>query len=310
MSGELERIAMLARIFERRAPGVMVGIGDDAAVLAKADGNTVVSVDTAVEGVHFMRGWLTPRDIGARSVTAALSDLGAMGATPVACLLALTLPQDISDEFLRQLARGLHATVVSEGCSVIGGNISGGRDLTLSTTVIGESSTAPLMRTGARAGDALCVGGTLGSAALGLSILQGEPAFKDRNADRFIQAWRRPKAQIALGQALLGIASSAVDISDGLLADTRTLARDCGFVIEVDKIPTDPGFHEFAGKAGVDATSLLLSGGEDYRLLFTCAPDDIPTDATQIGSAVSTPGVRAVNAEGQPVSVQRLGYEH
>jgi len=309
MSSERDRIAMLRRVFTPTASAVEVHIGDDAAVLKPTADNQVLSVDTAVDGVHFRREWLRAHDIGWKSFMAAASDLAAMGATPTASLLALTLPPDITDDYMRRMVRGVNQAAIKVGCPVIGGNLSGGTELSLTTTVIGTCAGAPLLRKGARIGDALCIGGTLGGAALGLAAYSSMSANVETQYSTFARRWS-PEAQVLLGQQLLSVATSAIDTSDGLLQDLASLSPKTGFDVLLDTIPTDPGLHSAAQALGLEPQTLMLSGGEDYRLLFTCAEADVPASATVIGQVVGSPGIRVLDSTGQPVSVAKRGFDH
>lgn len=256
---EFDAIRRLADRWGARARG----LGDDAAVLHLPRGDALVaSVDTAVEGRHFKREWLSPREIGYRSIAAALSDLAAMAARPVGVLIALTLPHAWRDQLL-DLADGIGDAVDLARTCIRGGNLSGGAELTITTTVFGASF-SPLTRAGARAGDRVYVTGELGGPADALRRLSnGERA--DASRERF--AHPMPRLDEARWLAERGV-SAAIDVSDGLIADLRHLAAASGVTIDVDdeRVPR---------LSDVDV-SLALHGGEEYEIVVT-SPREVDT---------------------------------
>ena len=193
---------------------VVVGIGDDAAVIDFGNRPTIVTVDTHVEGIHFRRDLISCRDLGYRAMVAAVSDVWAMAARPSAAVIALTLPADFPDQDFRELIDGLAEAARGTGARVIGGNLSQGQSLTVTTTVFGLPIAESVTRGGARPGDSVYVTGTLGSAALGLAILQAG-ALELEHAASFVQRWRRPPTNGHAAKVLASLASAAVDVSDG-----------------------------------------------------------------------------------------------
>jgi thiamine-monophosphate kinase len=256
---EFDAIRRLADRWGVRASG----LGDDAAVLHLPRGDALVaSVDTAVEGRHFKREWLSPREIGCRSVAAALSDLAAMAARPVGVLIALTLPDAWRDQLL-DLADGIGDAVDLARTCIRGGNLSGGAELTITTTVFGASF-SPLTRAGARAGDRVYVTGQLGGPADALRRLSnGERPGASR--ERF--AHPIPRLDEARWLAERGV-SAAIDVSDGLIADLRHLAAASGVTIDVD--------DERVPRLNDVDVSLALHGGEEYEIVVT-SPRDVDT---------------------------------
>jgi thiamine-monophosphate kinase len=311
VSGEFERVAEIRRRLTFASDQVLLGIGDDAAVLSQSARAQVLSVDAQVEGVHFRRELLAPGDIGYRAFVAALSDLAAMGARPRAALIALILPQALGDEELYAIVDGIAEAQREYACAVIGGNLARGGELSITTTVVGDAASATLTRAGARPGDGLFVTGELGGAALGLALLQ---AGKGELGPQCVARWRRPSAKIREGQALTGVASSAIDISDGLLQDLGHLseASGVGFELELARLPIAPETARVAPQLRLDACALALGGGEDYELLFTASPEGAgATHGARIGTAVRAPGVRVVDAEGRSVNTPSgVGFDH
>lgn len=310
---EQAAIALLDRVLAtgRRVPQVEVGIGDDAAVLRLGPGRVVWTVDACTEGVHFDRSWLSLRDLGWRSLMAAASDLAAMGATPVAALSQLGLPESVTRSELGGLARGQAAAARAIACPVIGGNISRASELGVVTTVLGQVK-RPLLRSGARAGDGLFVSGALGRAALGLRLLQqGQPArsASERSA---LGAWRRPRALIERGSELVGRAHAAVDVSDGLAGDADHIASASRVRVVIEAqalLEREPkGFALAAERVGESALELMLFGGEDYALLV--ASSRAPRGFDRVGRVEAGRGLWLERANGSRQRVTRGGFDH
>lgn len=312
MSDEFERIAKLRERFAASgAQQVLLGIGDDAAVLRNPNADVVLSVDTAVDGVHFTRALAPLPAIGARAFSAAISDLAAMGARPQAALSSLIVPRELSLQEFEALTLGIAQAAADYACPVIGGNLSSGNQLSVTTTVIGTSHGAGLCRSGARPGDRIYVTGTLGDSALGLALLKRGAAER---GPEFVARWRAPRARIAEGIALLGRASAAIDVSDGALQDLGHVCEASGLGAEVfaGRVPLRAGFSALAAELGLNPLELALFGGEDYELIFTL-PDQAqePGLGTCIGRMLATPGpVRVLDDQGGIVPLAGRGYRH
>ncbi|HMI91193.1 MAG TPA: thiamine-phosphate kinase [Polyangiales bacterium] len=317
MAGEFERIAEIRKRFaiaDVNADGVVIGIGDDAAVLAPSASAQVLSVDAQVDGVHFRQDLLAAPEIGQRALSAALSDLAAMGASPRAALLALVVPVELSDATLYAIADGVAEAANRYGCPIIGGNLARGAQLSLTTTVIGEHAGSVLTRAGARAGDGLFVAGELGSAGLGLRALL---AGRSERVPGAVARWRTPQALIAIGRTLAAApppgASAAIDVSDGFLQDLAHLARasNVGFEVELARLPLGPDVAEHAQALGHDPLALALGGGEDYALLFTAPANATGLPGVRVGRACEEPGIRLRNEGGAIVPPPpTLGFDH
>lgn len=289
----------IIRSLVERWGAVAIGIGDDAALVRVPRGEMLLaSVDANVENIHFRREWLTPEEIGYRAVTAALSDLAAMGARPLGMLLSLTVPESWIPE-LGRIADGIGEAATRFESPILGGNLSAALELSITTTVLG-SGFAPLTRAGARPGDLVYVTGTLGGPGAALARLQrNEPPGDARSR------LARPVARLNEGQWLAGAgAASAIDISDGLVADLRHIAAASAVHIELDAalVPL------FAPATLSDA----LQGGDEYELALT-SPVPLDTNAfmqrfgiplTEIGRVASGPptvdvrGARVADAKG------------
>ena len=230
MRDEFARIEWLKTRFDLdgESTKVLVGIGDDAAVIDFGNRPTIVTVDTQVEGVHFRADLLSCRELGYRAVVAAVSDVWAMAAMPTASVIALTLPADLSDDDFRALIDGLADAARATGARVIGGNLSQGSSLTATTTVFGLPISKSLTRRGAQPGDSIYVTGTLGSAALGLAVLEASRLDLE-GARSFAERWRRPPLNGHAAAVLARIATAAVDVSDGCLQDLEHLAPTVEF---------------------------------------------------------------------------------
>ena len=313
MATEFERIARLKELF-RQGPNdrVVLGIGDDAAVLAACSRPTVWTVDSAVDGVHFSRAFMGLEDIGYRAFMAAASDVAAMGARAVSALCAWVLSSDLSEEEFDRLAMGMAAAAELCGCRIVGGNLARGRELSLTTTVLGECHGPLALRSGARVGDTLFVTGTLGGAALGLRALMAgrgaEPVFA-ASLGRFL----RPRARLDVAEAIAGRARACIDLSDGLVQDAMHLCESSGVAARIDlaAIPQPNGLAEGAAALGESVAALLLAGGEDYELLFAANPARVPPElATPIGRIESgPPRVTVLGPDGVPLPLPE-GFDH
>ena len=308
---EFDRIRALTRRFHVESDAVQLGIGDDAAVLRAQPHPTVLSVDVAVQGIHFEPRFASYREIGARAFTAAVSDLGAMGSTPLAALSSLIVPAALAAADFEELNAGLAEAAARYACPVVGGNLSSGSTLSLTTTVVGKLEGPGLYRSGARAGDEVYVSGPLGSAALGLRLLQLGAAER---GPQFVRAFRAPEARIAQGRQLAGMATSAVDVSDGALQDLGHIceASQLGARIEAARVPLAAGMAELARALGEDPLRLALQGGDDYELIYTLPPGTSdPCGGTRIGVMLSAPGaVEVVDERGDAVGLSGRGYRH
>lgn len=308
MSGEFERIARLRDLFGPLPPPDL-GIGDDCAVLHDPR-PLVITVDSAVEGVHFDRRWLSSADIAARAVEAAVSDLAAMGAAPGELLLAWSLPRESPDDLVTDLAHGVLRVTRRLGMRVAGGNLTASPVLSLTTTALGRAVGPSLRRDGARVGDLLAVTGHPGAAAVGLHALLSprgdEPTFTD-----FVNRWRAPAARIAEGLALVGRAHAAIDLSDGLAQDASHLAAasGCALVLDADRLPWLPGQREAARALGFDPVELALHGGEDYELLASGPAGAFDAGWTIIGEVRAGDGVQ-LRRGGVTAPVEPGGWDH
>jgi thiamine-monophosphate kinase len=289
--GELALVdAITARLGE---PGrLLLGPGDDAAVVAAPDGRVVATTDVLVEGRHFKRDWSTARDVGARAAGANLADVAAMGAVPTALLVALAVPADREVEWVLDLADGLAEEAATAGTVVAGGDVVRSDVTTVSVTALGSlEGRDPVTRSGARPGDLVAVAGRLGWAAAGLAVLSR--GFRSPRA--LVDAYRRPAPPYAEGPraATLG-ATAMVDVSDGLVADLGHVARASGVAVSVssDAFHVPQEFRDTARALNADPLHWLLGGGDDHALAATFPPDvDLPMAWSVVGRVEQGDGV-------------------
>jgi thiamine-monophosphate kinase len=273
---------LIAKYFSRPARDAYVGNGDDAAVVTPREGHAfAVTTDTLIEGRHFLPT-LDPFKLGRRVVAVNFSDLAAMGATPRYAMLSLTLPR-IDEDWIKRVADGLWSALDEHGVELVGGNTTRGQ-LSLSLTAFGEvplveGKAQALLRSGACAGDELWISGTLGDAGWALSCMTGE--IQAEATREQIAKYETPVARVALGIALRGVATSCIDVSDGLLSEANHLAVASNVAIDIEfaHIPTslDEAFADAALRA--KAQQALLATGDAYELLFTAPADQHDTVA-------------------------------
>jgi len=315
---------LIAKHFTRATPSAVLGVGDDCALLAPTPGmQLAVSSDMLLEGRHFSPQD-SPAGIGHKSLAVNLSDLAAMGATPRWATLAIALPEE-DDAWLTAFARGFFRMADTHGIELVGGDTTRGA-LTICITVMGEVPPGQaLRRDGARSGDDVWVSGAIGSAAMALAYRQGRMFMEQIEAARVLPALYLPTPRVELGIALRGIASSAIDISDGLLGDLGHIlersnlgAAPIGARLEFAALPTLPVVQRYLHEAV--ARDCVLAGGDDYELCFTAPPDkrnaveaaaqSAGVTVTRIGLITAEPGLAVIGADGQPLAIDHTGYDH
>lgn len=289
-------------------PALRVGPGDDCAVFA-ADGDVAVSTDTMVENVHFRRAWSGPADVGRKAVAAAVADLEAMGARGIGVVLALTVPAELELAWVQEFAAGVREECANAGVLLLGGDLTRGRDIIATATVLGDlQGRPPVTRSGARPGDVVAVCGRLGWAAAGLTVLNR--GFRSPRA--VVVAHRVPEPPYGQGQmAQQAGASAMIDCSDGLLADLGHLAEASGVAIDVDTSRLDvaePQSVVAAAVGGGDPLTFILTGGDDHALLATFAADAVPDGWRVIGSVSA--GDPQVTVDGAEWEGDSAGWRH
>ncbi|MFH1468863.1 MAG: thiamine-phosphate kinase [Pseudomonadota bacterium] len=324
-------IVRLFAVEPPRGAGVRVGIGDDCAVLElDAERCLLVTKDLLVEGVHFLRGTLTPWQLGYKSMAVNLSDVAAMGGTPRAAFLGLALPPGPDLDFVVGFRDGLMACAQAFGVDLLGGDTTGSlRDVMISLTLLGEAPRAEVvLRAGAQAGDHIVLGGPVGDSAAGLWLLtEGAARAAELPADQreaLLRAHLEPRPQVALGRWLAGrgVATAMIDVSDGLLQDLGHLcaAARLGARIEDGALPVSGAQAAARALHGGDPLGWALAGGEDYVLLFTVpsqrlgevvagARGDLGIALHPIGRMEPEPGLRLVRG-GEVGAVAPAGWDH
>ena len=322
--------ALIDRLRQRLgaiAPGQLeLGMGDDAALWRPSAGmDKVACCDTLIAGRHFLPD-ADPADIAFKALAVNLSDLAAMGATARAALLALCLPQAPSAQWLDRFCAGWSALAQAHDLALAGGDTTRGPVLALTVTCFGEVPHGrALRRDGARAGDGLYVSGTLGDAAAGLAIQRGELALTGPASQALLDRLQRPTPRLALGLALRELASSAIDVSDGLVADLGHVlaASGVGAVVHLDALPRSPALQAAHAAQGLSAQGLLdcqLHGGDDYELCFTVPPAREPAllalaqaqalAITRIGEISDGNGLRLIDRQGREQAAANRGWDH
>jgi thiamine-monophosphate kinase len=309
---------LIARYFTRPVQRAALGVGDDCALFAPGPGmQLAVSSDMLVEGRHFLPT-VAPSHLGHKALAVNLSDLAACGAKPLAFTLALAMPR-VDESFLDGFASGLLALADAHGCELIGGDTTQG-PLNICITVFGEVPPgAALLRSGARAGDDIYVSGTVGDARLALEAFRGTLALPGDGFDAVRIAMEQPQPRIALGLALRGLATSAIDVSDGLLGDLAHILQrsKVGATVEVDTLPRSATL-----RAQPIAVQRLctLAGGDDYELVFTADPQHAAhvsaaarsagVHATRIGRIEAASGLRLQDAADRVVAHTFVSFDH
>jgi len=312
---------IIRRYFTRPVKRALLGAGDDCALIAQEPGTVMaVSTDMLVEGRHFFAG-ANAAELGHKALAVNLSDLAAMGATPRYATLALALPE-ADETWLAGFARGFFALADAFGVELIGGDTTRG-PRTISITVIGVVPSAlALRRDGARAGDDLWLSGSTGDAALGLAHLHGRIRLADATLAHCLRRLHAPAPRVGLGLALRALASSAIDVSDGLAADVGHIGERSGVAIELRyaDLPRSPALAACADERLLQ--ECLLAGGDDYELAFTALPASRARLAalaaesglplTRIGSvSAGAAGLVSVrDASGHPLQLEHRGFDH
>ena len=321
--GEFETIDRYFAPLSRGLAGAR-GLTDDTASLSIGDGNeAVITLDTMVSGVHFMPA--DPPDLVARKILRVnLSDLASAGAAPRTYFLSLSLPSSIDDEWIAAFAGGLAADQAIFGIALGGGDTtSTPAALTLSITAIGEIPRGQaISRLGAKAGEDIYVSGTIGDAALALALIQAgsaEQALKD--APALVARYRLPEPRVSLGIALRDIATAAIDVSDGLIADLAHICQvsSVGAEVEAESVPLSPEARHFLAERA-ELSEQIFSGGDDYELLFTARPDkrkkigalaaSLGLPLTRIGRTIEGDRPVLKSASGEIVSLASAGWRH
>ncbi len=315
---ERELISAIRKEFAGAVDGLLVGIGDDAAVIRVTGARCLLTTDLLIEDVHFISALHPPVLLGRKALNVNLSDIAAMGGRPRFALLGLGLRPNVGKRWVQGFFAGFKEAAAEAGVGLVGGDVSAADKICLSVTVVGEGDDA-VRRSGARPGDLIYVSGSLGDAAAGLRLLRdGHKLGKNKRADSLLRAFLDPAPQIALGLALAGrrFATAMIDTSDGLSVDLHHLCEESGTgaLVELPALPLSPALRRFEK----NSVEVALHGGEDYQLLFTISPGKLSGLAAlqkefevhRIGRMTRGKGVRVIDEQGRKKALRVGGYEH
>lgn len=326
---EDELIAALRRVLSGEAPGVEVGMGDDAAVVEAGGGSLVLTTDMLVEGVHFDRASISPRDLGAKAIVVNVSDVAAMAGSPRYALASIGIPSDVGASWVVELYGGMRAACEEYALTLVGGDTNRADQAVIALAVVGEVAPGrAVTRSGARPGDLVVVTGSLGAAAGGFALSRAHPtrvakALAEPWGRELLDALARPVARVGEGQTLAQAGATAmIDLSDGLAKDLSRLCRESGVGarVELPRVPVAEPLRRGAPLLGVDPLDLALSGGEDYELLATIdlthvgrAREELDerfgVTLTEVGVIIED-GLVAVDAEGRESPLEPKGWDH
>ncbi|MDS1140519.1 thiamine-phosphate kinase [Pusillimonas sp. SM2304] len=311
---------LIARYFTRQAPPGYLGVGDDCAMFQVEPGHHLAtSTDLLIEGRHFFPD-VDPWSLGHKALAVNISDLAAMGARPLACLLSVSLPR-VDEGWLAAFSDGFYSLAERAQCPLVGGDTTRSiAGIVINVTVMGQvRPEQALLRSGARAGDDIWVTGTLGAADVALRLLQGRLPPDDTLLAATRPALERPEPPWQFAQMLAGVAHAALDISDGLLQDLGHIlqASACGADLDYNALPLHPALQ---GRGDAFVPSAVLAGGDVYQLCFTASQDrrsriqalahSAACPVTRIGRIVAEPGLRVQGADGAPMVLDSAGFDH
>lgn len=328
-AGEFNLIARLRAICgETPAPGTIIGIGDDTAVLHLDDVECLLATcDVQIEGTHFRFDTISPWQLGRRAMAVNLSDIAAMGGAPTHAFVSLALPPDFPVASFDSLFEGMKEIMATHGGGIIGGNLaSSGERVMIDVFLLGRVSRSSLLtRGGAKPGDTIWVTGSLGASSAGLAVLNRHGSHCSDQYTDLVRAHLEPEPRLAAGQALArtGAVTAMIDLSDGLASDLRHVcaASGTGAEIEYDRIPRHGLIDQVAGELNREPESFVLFGGEDYELLFSAAPDSdrqitdtvvrTGMSVTRIGSMTQTAGdITLIRPDGSLAPLAHAGWDH
>lgn len=323
MIDELSALRRIEERFHKASKDIELGIGDDAAAVRFDSGKLVLSTtDSQVEDVHFTKSLITPSELARKAVAVSVSDIGAMGGVAKFILASVGFSNGEDEEFLEELISGFIGSQQEFEVEIIGGNLSSSNKLFIDITVLGDVEPDLIVkRSTAKTGDLIYATGTLGDSALGFQILQDGPIDRGNHlVDRHLHPM--PRLELGRELALKQIATSMIDISDGLLLDLEriTVQQGKGAKIELPKLPISKEYAKFIGQFSENTYEMALNGGEDYELLFTSNKDrrvdiqeiskNLNIEITEIGFITKDRFIEVLNADGESLSLQNRGFVH
>jgi len=304
--GEFGLIDLITR--KPRKKDVVVGIGDDAAVI-KTKGLQVLTTDCLVEGDHFRRDWFTPLQIGMKAIEISISDVAAMGGLPQYVLISLGLPQDLDVDFVKEIYNGMWKSCKKYDMEIIGGNMTHSDQIFISVTMVGMVEKKNLkLRRGAIPGDFIVVSGHLGFGRAGLRLFQKKQDGFNKVKKRYLE----PKARLDYAHQVRSFVNSMIDVSDGLVPEVRHICDQskCGAIIYNDKIPINDEVRQVAKILNEDEYDYALFGGEDFELVFTVSKNNIDKiDGYLVGEITKCKTVKVKTGNNKKI-VTKKGYDH
>ena len=307
---DIGEFGLIDRVTKKhRDKNVLVGIGDDAAVIKTGKELQVLTTDCLVEGDHFRREWFTPFQIGMKAIEINVSDIAAMGATPRYVLVSLGLPEDLDVDFVDEMYKGMWRVCDKYKMDIIGGNMTHSKQIFISVTVTGDAKKNNIvLRNGAKPGDFIFLSGHVGNGRAGLRLFQENIEGFNGVKKRYLE----PKARLEYALKIAPFVNSMIDVSDGLAADIKHICEqsDCGAVIHRDKIPINDDVTQVARTLGEDEYSYALFGGEDFELVYTVSQNMIDrVDGYIIGEITKGKKIKLLS-NGKEQQIKNCGYDH
>lgn len=311
-------------LFGQKLPEGWIGPGDDCAIAPKSGGNLAITTDLLIEDIHFRLSTTGPRDLGWKAAAVNLSDLASMGARPLALTVGAALPKNLPFEWAEEFYKGLRECADRFDCVLAGGDTSSAEKICLSVTALGDmEGRRPLLRSGARENDDLWLSGEPGESAAGLLLLE-KGLSGGKALEKCLRRHLCPEPRVELGLLLAErrLANSAIDVSDGVLADAGHISERSGLkvLVEAGKIPMSRELCACAAKSGADPLELALGGGEDYELLFTAPPKNreaileigkgLGLGVAMVGKVEKGSGVSLLGEDGREMEPKRSGWSH
>jgi thiamine-monophosphate kinase len=307
---EIGEFGLIDRITKKpKSKDVLVGIGDDGAIVKTKEGLGLLTVDCLVEGDHFTRKWFSPQQIGMKAIEINISDLAAMGGTPKYVLVSLCLPDDLYVDFVEDIYEGMWKICDKYGIEIIGGNMTHSKLIVISVSIIGEANEEDLsLRSGAKVGDFIFVSGPIGNGRAGLRAFQENL----QNFEFVKKKYLEPKARLDFAFKFSQYVNSMIDISDGLAPEIKHICDEskCGAIIYEDKIPICDDVRNVAKALEEDKYEYALFGGEDFELVFTVSRNNIKNvEGFVIGEIIKPKEIKLRGKNGIQI-INEKGYDH
>lgn len=305
--GEFGLIDRITR--KSRDKSVLVGIGDDAAVVEIKKGLQVLTTDCLVEGDHFRKDWFSAKQIGMKAIEINISDIAAMGAIPKYVLVSLALPKDLDVKFVEEMYQGMWDSCDKYKIDIIGGNMTRSNQIVISITMIGEADKKNLsLRSGANPGDLIFVSGHLGNGKAGLRLFQENL----KGFEKVKKSYLEPKAQLETSSKIAPFINSMIDVSDGLAPEIRHICDEskCGAIIYKDKIPIDDEVRDVAKALDEDEYDYALFGGEDFELVYTVSKDNLDKVNGFLVGEITENKEALLSFKGKEKKLSESGYDH